>query len=369
MTDRASLDQKTFLKRYRLAAKDLESAEVTWAALEAIYRHHLSRSDQLQKTADYIMGRLREVAVVHSVKVRVKHPEHLIEKIIRKRLANELPDITVETYPSAITDLIGLRALHLFKGDWLPIHEFVKNNWELQEQPIAFIREGDSDTIRRAFENAGCRVTVHPFGYRSLHYLLSSRPALETHVAELQVRTLFEEAWSEVDHRVRYPRESDNVYLADFLNLFNRIAGSADEMGTFIQALSQYVAQQEVQQAQTERQLKETISQLKVSETEKKRLADQVDSLRKSAVGPLYTVKDTSLPSASSIFGTAFPSSGVINIGTAMSPPSTGFINVGAIINPTKVCTKCGAQFTEALGSVLVSDKCYTCRFTGTIGG
>ena len=57
----------------------------------------------------------------------------------------------------------------------------------------------------------------HHFGYRSVHYLLKSLPGKRVHIAELQVRTLFEEGWSEIDHQVRYPRLSRDPRLEAFL--------------------------------------------------------------------------------------------------------------------------------------------------------
>ena len=54
---------------------------------------------------------------------------------------------------------------------------------------------------------------------------------------EMQVRTVFEEAWSEIDHIIRYPYDVNNPILNEYLSIFNRIVGSADEMGTFIKNL------------------------------------------------------------------------------------------------------------------------------------
>ena len=79
-----------------------------------------------------------------------------------------------------------------------------------------------------------CQIVRHPFGYRSVHYLLALKPSKNLMVAELQVRTIFEEAWSEIDHHIRYPYQADNPILGNYLEIFNRLAGSADEMGSFI---------------------------------------------------------------------------------------------------------------------------------------
>jgi len=69
---------------------------------------------ELQTTATYVVERLRTVPEVHSLKSRIKDAEHLVEKIIRKKYQRS--DITVdcENYEEIITDLVGVRVLHLF---------------------------------------------------------------------------------------------------------------------------------------------------------------------------------------------------------------------------------------------------------------
>jgi putative GTP pyrophosphokinase len=229
------------------------------------------------------------VTPVHSLKVRIKHPEHLIEKIIRKR--SDAPDLNFDasSYETFITDLIGIRALHLFKDEWREIHKFLTETWDLHEEPLAYVREGDPADLVRGFSDAGCRVQEHPCGYRSIHYVLKTQPAKCARFVELQVRTIFEEGWSEIDHLVRYPRQSDNPYLAGFLTIFNRLAGAADEMGTFTKELSAYVEAQLVQAAenelrihQKEDELKKAVSQLQISTAEKAKLERQIAELSSS---------------------------------------------------------------------------------------
>jgi ppGpp synthetase/RelA/SpoT-type nucleotidyltranferase len=136
-----------------------------------------------------------------------------VAKIIRKRI--EKPDfkIDLEAYDTSITDLIGIRALHLFKNDWGPIHEFVLETWRLHEDPIAYYREEDPKPSMQGLSDPKPIEKLHEFGHRSIHYVIKSQPARSVHLAELQVRTLFEEGWSEIDHRIRYSRLSDNPYL------------------------------------------------------------------------------------------------------------------------------------------------------------
>ena len=46
-----------------------------------------------------------------------------------------------------------------------------------------------------------------------------------------------EDGWSEIDHRIRYPYDVDNPILSQYLFIFNRLAGSADEMASFVRLL------------------------------------------------------------------------------------------------------------------------------------
>lgn len=160
--------------------------------------------------------------------------------------------------------------------------------WELHEQPKAYIRAGDSEPLLQGFRNAKCEVSIHPFGYRSILYLLKFKPDKHTYIAELQIRTIFEEGWSEIDHCVRYPRQSDDTYLADFLAIFNRLAGSADEMGSFIKTLgvftaseAQKIAELKTNVLEKEAALEKAISELTINQSEKDKLKKIVDDLRK----------------------------------------------------------------------------------------
>ncbi len=285
--DEFGLDRGKFLKCHCLNEEQFQATGLDWSVLEAIWAKHASTIPELQATAEYVSQRLRELPAVHSLKVRIKHPEHVIAKIIRKKQEICDFDVSLETYSEHITDLIGIRALHLFKDQWQFIHEFVKTTWELHEAPIAYVRAGDPEAVLRAFSDSGCTMQEHPFGYRSVHYLIKSQPTKQLYVTELQVRTLFEEGWSEIDHQIRYPNLSDNPHLASFLTIFNRVAGRADEMGSFVKTLSRYLNDQlsrfvqiETQLQTNEAELKKAIAALDISQKEKQDLALRVQELR-----------------------------------------------------------------------------------------
>ncbi|WP_157671442.1 hypothetical protein [Francisella halioticida] len=83
---------------------------------------------------------------VHSVRWRVKDPAHLLRKIVRKKKeANKkYADISVKNYLKIITDLIGIRALHLFKNEWEDIYHYINQKYETYEK-IVYIRKGDNE--------------------------------------------------------------------------------------------------------------------------------------------------------------------------------------------------------------------------------
>lgn len=236
------MELDSFLERNRIERAVWDAADVKWDMLMAIHEDHRAASRHLEDTAEYFVKSMQAFRGVHSVRWRVKDPEHVLEKIIRKKAdpetAKKYAGLTEFNYYQIITDLIGVRALHLFKQDCLEIHDQIINRWVFSEDVISYVREGDLNELTDALEEKFIKSKIHPAGYRSIHYVLKSQPGLREIFVEVQVRTVFEEAWSEIDHSVRYPNFSKNSQIESILKIFNRLAGSADELGGFIKNLS-----------------------------------------------------------------------------------------------------------------------------------
>lgn len=132
--------------------------------------------------------------IVHSYKSRMKDREHLRTKIFRKE--SEGRNITPDNLFSEITDLAGVRILHLFQEDFREIDTVVRGrisegDWILSEQPRAYTWDPENITF---FRNFDLKVIEKATSYTSVHYLL--RPRRDSRICcELQVRTLFEEIW------------------------------------------------------------------------------------------------------------------------------------------------------------------------------
>jgi len=244
--------------------------------------------EELFDSAELIAKKIQRCKHVHSVRWRVKDTSHLIEKIIRKKEAEseKYSDINVSNYKSKIDDLIGVRAIYLFKHDWLSVHQHILSRWTPKESVTVYYREGDD--LEQYLKQPDCEIKKHPDSYRSIHYIV---PATEKLTCEVQTRTIFEEAWSEIDHKVRYPSFSNDPHLKQFLNIFNRLAGSADEMGSYVIALTGLIESLSVaEEIRLQHQEKISILEGKV-----KQLIDQSKSLEeiKAAYSELEKAKNT----------------------------------------------------------------------------
>lgn len=272
--------KEKFLSRHQKNKDEFEKGVCEWPGLEDIHDDYVRHVGELEKLASYISNRYRSLNGVHSVRSRVKDPESLIEKVIRK--SNRERRIEVENYKDEITDLIGVRALLLYKQDWSHVAEFTEESWEIREGPIAYLRPGDP---KGYYEGEGCKVKEHPSGYRSVHYILACKPGREETFVELQIRTLFEEAWSEIDHAFRYPYGADNNLTSDLLEVLNQLVGAADEVARFLPFLAQRIQKYEEEREEYEEEignLRRKVENLEDS-AEKEDLLDSVSRLSESS--------------------------------------------------------------------------------------
>lgn len=275
------LNKEQFFKEHYLQEEDLLKYDIKWETLEEIYKDFKKYINICESQADFISNTLRTHEKIHSVKSRVKNPEHLIEKIIRKT-----PDrkekygssfqFNLDNYKDEITDLIGVRAIHIFKEDWEDIHNFITSTWGVNEI-TANVREGD-DTSR--FEELNIQIQSRMSGYRSVHYLIESYPTNQKVIAEIQVRTIFEEGYGEIDHQLRYSHDQIPEVLALNLLLLNRIAGSSDEMASLINILNRSWSNMEEKYENIIENKNREIEKLK----EKIELSSSLDTVEKSEI-------------------------------------------------------------------------------------
>lgn len=258
------LIKEEFFKKYSFAEKEISENNIDFNVLNEIYKDFNIYRGTYETQAEFISNILRTHSRIHTVKSRVKNTDRLIEKIIRKtkdrrNKYGEDFQFTVENYKEEINDLIGIRAIHIFKQDWESIHEFIINTWKVIEI-TANVRDGDET---KQFEDLGIAIKSRPSGYRSVHYLIEFYPTSQRVIAEIQVRTIFEEGYGEIDHQLRYSHKEIPEVLALNLLLFNRIAGSADEMASFINLLNKNLSDTDLKYEEKIKEKDEEIEFLK----------------------------------------------------------------------------------------------------------
>lgn len=180
-------------------------------------------------------------AVVHSVKYRMKDPEHLRDKLYRKidaaRISGTPFQITIENLFSTINDLGGYRILHLHTTQVAEIHKVLlevieRAQFDLFEPPFANIWDEEARTF---FEGIGVHTEVNPRLYSSVHYVIKAR-AKHSITCEIQVRTLADEIWGEVDHQINYPHSHPSIGCREQIKVLARVASSCSRLVDSIMA-------------------------------------------------------------------------------------------------------------------------------------
>lgn len=172
---------------------------------------------------------------IHSLKSRLKHPNHLRDKLHRKILhckQNKLNfDITPDNLLVRVTDLVGVRLLHLHTRQMQVIDACLRGILEEQQYALLegpFARTWD-DESRAFFADCGIDTQESPSMYTSVHYIVGS--ASRTRITgEIQVRTLMEEVWGEVDHAINYPHETTSLACREQIKVLARVTSSATRL-------------------------------------------------------------------------------------------------------------------------------------------
>lgn len=284
------MNHEQFLEKARCSKEEWEATRLKWTDFEAIAKDHEHASKTLSLHGAAIATRLQAFEGVHSVRWRTKDTYGLLKKILRKNLETPVKhkwiSVTSDNYREIVSDLIGVRALHLLKEDCILIDEQIRSTWNITDSSI-FIREGD--TAITEIIDRGATEEKHDAGYRSIHYSLIYHPEKKPILVEIQVRTIFQEGWSEIDHKVRYPDYSDNEMLTYFLGVFNGLSGTADDMGSFVMTLDQLIRTTGAAILQGEAALAERDSDIESMQQELNKLKEEgsasksiIDSLQNS---------------------------------------------------------------------------------------
>ncbi len=197
------------------------------------------KKDSLEKFAKSLTGHLRDnqdlFPYIHFIKYRIKDSAQLRKKIERKALERKRdgkkPNINKNNLFTKITDLAGVRILHLHTEQIQEINRIILSILEEQQY---FLAEGPKAICwdveyEKLFERFGISADTRDSMYISVHYIVKANRKSDI-TAELQVRTLMEEVWGEVSHRVNYPDESTIKSCRDQLKVLARFTSGCTRL-------------------------------------------------------------------------------------------------------------------------------------------
>lgn len=182
--------------------------------MNAIMLEYVNEKEDYEAFAEKIKELLSELLTdagiqFHSIVARAKEAESLYAKLSRKPYQyRSLQDVQ---------DLAGIRIVTYFHDDVRAVAQILEEEFTIdREQSI------DKSTLLDANE----------FGYLSVHYVVSlseNRLSLgeyrrfEEKEAEIQVRSILQHAWAEIEHDLGY--KNPNAVPPEIKRSFSRVAG------------------------------------------------------------------------------------------------------------------------------------------------
>lgn len=208
--------------------------------LNKIKDAYISRTDEIDMFRQQVISffqtskqfKSSPLPLIHSIKSRLKDPDHLIDKVKRKWSQKKIDSTNLF---NSINDLGGVRVLHLYTEQAHAIHNAIKSNvkngnWIFNEDPIAY--SWDPETTEY-FKKIGLRAETRESYYSSIHYVV--KPHTNSDITcEIQVRTLFEEIWGEIDHAINYPDSTSNIACKEQLKVLAKLASTGTRLADSI---------------------------------------------------------------------------------------------------------------------------------------
>ena len=228
---------------------------------QAIYTDYQNYEKNLEKVKDELLKIIDTLPGVHLQKSRVKTLESLLIKVITKRHQHLLDKdnlysgLNADNYRNILTDLIGMRLIINYRGKWSDLHSEIIDTFPyvedlnrykpnsfiphlksgkgiIAELPVAYYAYGDNVDV---YKQVGIRTQMRDDGYRSVHYIVSF---LHTYI-EIQVRTIYDEAWSDCDHLYVYKREENKSHAAlkELSRILCNLTNSSNDLGEIMRII------------------------------------------------------------------------------------------------------------------------------------
>ncbi|WP_224981671.1 GTP pyrophosphokinase [Geomonas agri] len=190
-------------------------------------KYYESNHKQLMAAKDAHLGIIRtlirqsDVGEVTKIEGRVKDKEECIKKFQRKYQGKLEADEQPYEIKDFISDLIGVRVVCLYEDEVPAVSELLQRHYRI---------------LNVTDKTSAVESTEDSFGYKGLHMDLAldpQVPCLARHLPpleisfEVQIRSLIQDAWSRLDHKIKY-KKSIPVDLKRRINVLAALFELAD---------------------------------------------------------------------------------------------------------------------------------------------
>ncbi len=176
--------------------------ETEKASFRSYYDEHAQRLEQAKVAFLTLLSSLLAHAdiTVAAATGRIKDREESIKKFMRKYQGPLEREGVPYEIKDHITDLIGLRLVCLYEDEIETIGELIRPHFQV---------------IEITDKTAEIEGTENAFGYKGLHLDLQLKPdraqmpeyeLFAPYRFELQIRTIVQDSWSTLDHKIKYKR-------------------------------------------------------------------------------------------------------------------------------------------------------------------
>ncbi|MBR1404461.1 MAG: tetratricopeptide repeat protein [Treponema sp.] len=163
--------------------------------IKATYESYKPILSQIMARIEERLKKTIKLSSNPTYKSRVKSFNSYYRKVLRLKSEEAEKNSFVE-----LTDMMGIRVICAFLEDLSEVEQQIKANFVVKE-----------------VEYKGAQQSFREFGYESVHVLVSipkdcmpeqcELPLPETLVCEIQIRTILQDAWAEVEHELIYKSE------------------------------------------------------------------------------------------------------------------------------------------------------------------
>ena len=175
---------------------------------------------------------------MYLTKCRIKKPE----SVYLKTKLHDIRDL------EKITDYAGYRVLCLFEQEIPEIHEclisiFVNNSFKpvgfkLLDWPDERQKDFLSKKITESFPDIEVETEAKESGYKSIHYIVTQKIGDTTYSVEVQLRTLLQDVWGELEHSLSYKKSGIHPHIKRSFILLSRDLATMDMLMRHLKDIS-----------------------------------------------------------------------------------------------------------------------------------